>query len=285
MPSTERASKAARASSRKKGTKCETALASALRRLRLRPRQDNESTAGRPDFLFPRLKVAVFCDGDFWHGRHWARRKRLLSKGSNADYWVPKIENNRARDRQVTKQLQSQGFTVVRLWESDIKRNPPAAAKQVESALTESRRRRNLSVIMASHISSRSARSVISLFSGAGGLDLGFEAAGFETSVAVEIDRDAVATLRANRGWPVLDRDIHTIGSDEMLATAGLGIGDADMLIGGPPCQPFSKAGYWSTGDSLRLDDARAGTIGAYLRVLRDTLPKAFLLENVPGLV
>ena len=56
------------------------------------------------------------------------------------------------------------------------------------------------------------------------------------------------------------------------------------MLIGGPPCQPFSKAGYWASGDSLRLDDPRAGTLAAYLRVLRDTLPSAFLLENVPGL-
>jgi DNA (cytosine-5)-methyltransferase 1 len=127
-------------------------------------------------------------------------------------------------------------------------------------------------------------RRVISLYTGAGGLDLGFEAAGFETSVAIEIDSEAVATLRHNRDWPVLDRDIHTISSKEVLKTAGLGAGEADALIGGPPCQPFSKSGYWASGDTLRLDDPRAGTLGAYLRVLRDTLPKTFLLENVPGL-
>ncbi len=125
---------------------------------------------------------------------------------------------------------------------------------------------------------------LISLYTGAGGLDLGFEAAGFKTAVAVEIDSEAVATLRHNRDWPVLDRDIHSILSSEILATAGLGEGEADALIGGPPCQPFSKSGYWSSGDTLRLDDPRAGTLGAYLRVLRDTLPKVFLLENVPGL-
>jgi site-specific DNA-cytosine methylase len=56
------------------------------------------------------------------------------------------------------------------------------------------------------------------------------------------------------------------------------------VLIGGPPCQPFSKAGYWSKGDSGRLDDPRAATLGAYLRVLEDTTPAAFLLENVEGL-
>jgi DNA (cytosine-5)-methyltransferase 1 len=127
-------------------------------------------------------------------------------------------------------------------------------------------------------------RRLISLYTGAGGLDLGFEAAGFETAAAVEMDPEAVATLRHNRSWPVLDRDIHSVSSQELLATAGLGVGEADALIGGPPCQPFSKSGYWASGDTLRLDDPRAGTLGAYLRVLRDTLPKIFLLENVPGL-
>jgi DNA (cytosine-5)-methyltransferase 1 len=128
-------------------------------------------------------------------------------------------------------------------------------------------------------------RTAISLYTGAGGLDLGFEAAGFETAVAVEMDAEAVETLRKNRNWPVLDRDIHSITSQELLRAAHLGDAEADVLIGGPPCQPFSKAGYWASGDSLRLDDPRAGTLAAYLRVLRDALPRAFLLENVPGLV
>lgn len=125
---------------------------------------------------------------------------------------------------------------------------------------------------------------LISLYTGAGGLDLGFEAAGFQTAVAVEMDPEAVATLRHNREWPVIDRDIHTVTSQEILQTASLEPGEADALIGGPPCQPFSKSGYWVSGDTLRLDDPRAGTLAAYLRVLRDTLPKMFLLENVPGL-
>ncbi|NJL29018.1 MAG: DNA cytosine methyltransferase [Thermoanaerobaculia bacterium] len=130
----------------------------------------------------------------------------------------------------------------------------------------------------------RTRLKAISLFTGAGGLDLGFEAAGFSTAVAVEMDPEAVATLRHNRDWPVIDRDIHDISSAELLSTAKLGEAEADVLIGGPPCQPFSKAGYWANGATLRLEDPRAGTLGAYLRVLRETLPRAFLLENVPGL-
>lgn len=124
----------------------------------------------------------------------------------------------------------------------------------------------------------------ISLFSGAGGLDSGFELAGFRIAVAVEMDRDSVATLRANRDWPILDRDIHEVSSQQILRAAGLRVGEADVLIGGPPCQPFSKSGFWARGETLRLDDPRASTLEAYLRVLRDTLPRAFLLENVEGI-
>ena len=122
------------------------------------------------------------------------------------------------------------------------------------------------------------------MFTGAGGLDLGLEAAGFETAVAVEKDAGAVKTLRHNREWPVIDRDIHLAPTSELLETAGLKEGDADLLVGGPPCQPFSKSGYWAHGDARRLDDPRASTLEAYLRVLRDAKPKAFLLENVSGL-
>lgn len=124
----------------------------------------------------------------------------------------------------------------------------------------------------------------ISLYSGMGGLDFGFEAAGFETVVALDIDPVACRTLRLNRCWPVIERDIAVVGSEEILSTAGLKCAEADVLIGGPPCQPFSKSGYWVMGDARRLEDPRAGTIGQYLRVLRDTLPRAFLLENVLGL-
>jgi DNA (cytosine-5)-methyltransferase 1 len=126
--------------------------------------------------------------------------------------------------------------------------------------------------------------TVISLFSGAGGLDYGFEAAGFETRVALEIDRDCCATLRRNRRWGVIERSIFDVSSDRLLAQAGLKRGDPDIVIGGPPCQPFSKSGYWANGDTKRLHDPRADTLSAYLRIVEDTLPKTFLLENVYGI-
>ena len=128
--------------------------------------------------------------------------------------------------------------------------------------------------------------TVISLYTGVGGLDFGFEAAGFRTAVAVELDPVACRTVRRNRPeWSLIDRDIHEVSSEEILRAGRLKVGEADVLIGGPPCQPFSKSSYWVAGDALRLDDPRADTLTAYLRVLRDTRPRAFLLENVYGLV
>ncbi len=126
---------------------------------------------------------------------------------------------------------------------------------------------------------------VISLFSGAGGIDYGLEAAGFDTAVALEMNHDCCVTLSRSRPrWRVLEDDIMNVSSQRLLDTAGLRAGEADLLVGGPPCQPFSKAGYWSRGDSLRLEDPRANTLSAYLRVVEDALPAAFLLENVEGL-
>lgn len=126
--------------------------------------------------------------------------------------------------------------------------------------------------------------SVISLFSGAGGFDYGFEAAGFEARAALEIDPICCASLRASRPWAVLQKDLLATPTDELLEVARLRPEDADVLIGGPPCQPFSKSSWWASGDSLRLDDPRASTLSGYLRVLRDAKPRTFVLENVEGL-
>ena len=130
--------------------------------------------------------------------------------------------------------------------------------------------------------------NVVGLFTGAGALDLGLEAAGFSIPVVLEVDKDACRTLKSNqnstRPWSVIEDDIHDTPSREILQRAGLREGETDLLAGGPPCQPFSKSGYWVNGDTKRLDDPRAHTLTAFLRVLRDMQPKTFLLENVSGM-
>src|SRR5689334_1748265 len=107
---------------------------------------------------------------------------------------------------------------------------------------------------------------LISLYTGVGGLDLGLEAAGFDVAVAVEMDRDAVKAIRCNRAWPVVTKGdtpqpIESVSSRQLLRTANLGVAEAALLVGGPPCQPFSKSGYWATGDSKRMKDPRADTL------------------------
>jgi DNA (cytosine-5)-methyltransferase 1 len=115
-------------------------------------------------------------------------------------------------------------------------------------------------------------------------MDYGFEAAGFETSVAVEMDHSCCETLRANRPWPVIEKNIHDTTSQEILDAGNLRRGNVDLLIGGPPCQPFSKSAYWVSGDTKRLTDPRARTLDEYMRCVGDLLPRAFVLENVYGI-
>ena len=127
---------------------------------------------------------------------------------------------------------------------------------------------------------------LLSLFTGAGGMDLGLEAAGFEPVLCVEVDEDARATLRKNRPkWRLADPgDIHALEPDEILRQAGIKPREIQLLVGGPPCQPFSKSAYWSNGNGSRLHDPRARTLHAYLRVVEAALPDVLLLENVKGL-
>jgi len=76
---------------------------------------------GNPDIVFPAKKVAIFCDGDFWHGKDWEIRQNKIK--TNREYWIPKISNNIERDKNVTKKLESRDWNVLRFWESDIKKN------------------------------------------------------------------------------------------------------------------------------------------------------------------
>ncbi|GAA1028172.1 DNA (cytosine-5-)-methyltransferase [Virgisporangium ochraceum] len=127
----------------------------------------------------------------------------------------------------------------------------------------------------------------VSLFSGAGGLDRGAEDAGYQVRAAVEWDRDAVATMEKNFSHlnsPVISRDVTTVTTEEILAAAGLGASERpDLLIGGPPCTPFSKSGFWLEWKREGLDPT-ASLLQEYTRVLREARPRRFVLENVYAL-
>lgn len=112
------------------GTSIETILGKAMWKAGLRYRKNVTTIFGKPDFVFKGRKIAVFCDGEFWHGRHWEQRK--LDHKSNKQFWIAKIERNIERDREVTETLENDGWKVLRFWETDIKKNIHHCIAQVQ---------------------------------------------------------------------------------------------------------------------------------------------------------
>jgi len=117
-------------------TSAEKLLLKTLQKLGVRYHRPKRPLSGNPDLVFYRRKVAVFCDGDFWHGRNWPQRRAKLMTGANAGYWVPEIEYNRRRDRQNSRLLSRKGWVVIRLWESIILGDPIGCAGTVLRALS-----------------------------------------------------------------------------------------------------------------------------------------------------
>jgi DNA mismatch endonuclease (patch repair protein) len=116
-------------------TRPEVLLRSAIWRRGLRYRVAPVGIPGKPDVVFARKRVAIFCDGDFWHGKEWETRRVKLAKGHNPEYWVAKIEANIARDRRVTAALRLDGWVVLRFWESDVLDDVQRVADAVERVL------------------------------------------------------------------------------------------------------------------------------------------------------
>lgn len=123
-------------------TACEEALASFFEKRRFRFIRNATWLIGKPDLLFERSRVAVFCDGDFWHGKNWTPRRKKLARGHNAEYWIAKIRGNILRDRQLRRELEAAGWTVLRFWESDILAGPESVGAQILRVVRRSRRQR-----------------------------------------------------------------------------------------------------------------------------------------------
>ena len=134
-----RATLAARGASRKTGSRPELELRRAMWRLGLRYRVDASDLPGRPDVAFPLVRVVVFCDGDFWHGRDIEKRLQRLAGGHNAPYWVAKIRGNVERDKLRSAELEREGWLVLRFWEGDIRRDAKRIAELIRSEVAARR--------------------------------------------------------------------------------------------------------------------------------------------------
>jgi DNA mismatch endonuclease, patch repair protein len=121
--------------SSRSGTRCETRLRAALWAAGYRYRKNVKTLPGKPDIVFPGARLAIFCDGDFWHGRNWMERKSRLALGTNGAYWIRKIETNMARDRRHDLELANGGWRVLRFWEKEISTELPAVIDSIRRSL------------------------------------------------------------------------------------------------------------------------------------------------------
>ncbi len=214
---------------------------------------------GKPDFAFVARKIAVFCDGDFWHGFNWDEAKGTIH--SNQDFWLPKIEKNMARDKEITKALQAQGWTVLRFWGHEIKRDPGQCADAVAAAL---------------RVIPEPPYRTIDLCAGIGGIRKGFELTGlFQNVLSAEIDKYACKTYQHLFG----DDPFGDLTTDEFLEKVSST--PYDVLLAGFPCQTFSRV-----GKEEGFEDETKGQIFFHIaKIMKKTRPMAFLLENVERLV
>ncbi|MEJ5995759.1 very short patch repair endonuclease [Pedobacter sp. Du54] len=106
----------------------EMLLRRALWAKNIRFRIHRKDLPGKPDILIEKYKLAIFVDGDFWHGYQWEKRKPK----TNESFWIPKIERNMERDRYVNETLIEMGYTVMRFWEHDVEKRLKVCVNQVE---------------------------------------------------------------------------------------------------------------------------------------------------------
>lgn len=118
-----------------KDSKIEVALRKELWNRGLRYQKNVTSIFGKPDLVFKGKKVAVFCDSEFWHGYNWKEKQDEIK--SHRDFWIPKIEKNIKRDKEVNAALEAEGWMVLRFWGNEIKKNVEACADLIVAALKE----------------------------------------------------------------------------------------------------------------------------------------------------
>ena len=118
-----------------KDTSIEILLRKALWKNGYRYRKNYEKLPGKPDIVLTQYKIAIFCDGEFFHGKDWEVLRPRIEGGDNSEYWLKKISRNMQRDDEINKQLLFLGWTVIRFWGKDIKRNVDECIKVIDEAI------------------------------------------------------------------------------------------------------------------------------------------------------
>jgi len=257
-------------------TSPEIALRKELWARGLRYRLCDPKLAGKPDIVLPRRRLALFVDGDFWHGNQWQQRgfaslEQQFAESDSKGYWVPKIRRNMERDRRNTARLLAEGWRVVRLWESSLKEDLEGC---VETALRAAEQ--EAPYIASSHLPEC---AFAEFFAGIGLVRLALERQGWAAAFANDVDPKKHEMYEANFPDDPAQRyrvaDIHDLSGDDVptvaLATASF------------PCTDLSLAGARNG-----LAGKQSGALFGFLRILGEMAerrPPIVMLENVPGLV
>ena len=120
---------------RGKDTTIEVILRKALWARGYRYRKNYKGIPGSPDIVLTKYKIAIFCDGEFFHGKDWEVLKPRLEKSNNSEFWIKKISRNLERDDEINKKLLFMGWTVIRFWGSEIKKNTDECIRVIEETI------------------------------------------------------------------------------------------------------------------------------------------------------
>ena len=239
---------------RSQGTTPERLLQKALREAGVRFRTYAANLPGKPDIVIPSKRVAVFIDGDFWHGGQWRRRKLAslddqFRETASRSYWLRKIRRNMDRDCRVSAALLADGWCVVRLWESDALRDPAAC---VERALSPGDR----------SLRTVPGKTFAEFFAGIGLMRCALEKHGWTAAYANDIDPEKLAMYRTHFGDGFTLRDIHEVRARAI------------------PSVTLATASFPS--NELSLAGSRGGLIDV-LDGMRSRRPPLVLLDNIPS--
>lgn len=269
MPQMERSQLMARVRSR--DTAPELAFRQAISARRFRFATYDKSLEGKPDLVFPKHRLAVFIDGDFWHGNQWQKRgftsvAEQFSDSPNAKYWIGKISRNVERDFMATSAILSSGWSVLRFWESDVKYQLEECVEMTIAAIKDVECRTQPTVLPE--------RKAIELFAGIGLVRLALERCGWNVVFANDNDEKKAEIYRENFGGEHLSTaDVRSLTADDLP--------DAAILTASFPCNDLSIAGAWKG-----LDGDHSGMFWHVIRLLEELgarKPPFVLLENVVG--
>jgi DNA (cytosine-5)-methyltransferase 1 len=228
---------------------------------------------GKPDIVLSSQRVAIFVDGEFWHGRQWRQRKRAaleeqFSQAKNREYWINKIRRNMQRDCANTTALLKQGWKVIRFWEKDVLKDPQRCVEMTVQLLNDS--------IVVDGFSVLTHKTVAEFFAGIGLMRMGLERQGWALAFANDIDPEKLEIYRGQ--FDDADQhfrlgDIHVLPADDVptvtLATASF------------PCNDLSLAGA-----RAGLGGKQSSAFWGFIRILTEMVgrrPPLILIENVPG--